>query len=776
MELAAALLWPWARLNPSQKLRAHIQDVFLGAFCDDIKKPLLCGDYTSNTRPIEIHFTKDLKIKKAPPVKNNAYIRELDGLRALSVLLVIFFHLRLWRLSGGFIGVDVFFVISGYLISRLLINEKHETGNIRLMEFYARRARRILPALYFTIFFFLLLGLLLLSPSSLSQLGVSAAAAATSLSNIYFWAKLSYFDSLGGLQPLLHTWSLGIEEQFYLIWPFFIMLIARIKSRTKTILLLLTIGSISLILNIGMLFTDTINLVPSNWLLNHALHYPNQTMFFLLPFRVFEFVTGAFVLQLAPCPTIPTMKTEVFTVFGLVMIIASGFLITGDQPFPGYVGLFPCIGAAMVIYSIRSRIAAIILGNRLMVWIGLISYSLYLVHWPLIVFYRYLLLKNPSGVSALLLIVLSIALASLMYMYIERPFRQVGDSRFAMPLMTLSTAFFATLLLVIASAAIVLSNGASWRVRKYQQNITEYATHNESDIIPDVQHAKYRLALVGESHSTHFLNLARSYFGPKNVSVVNLTGSGCLPIPGLITVRNLDDYNFGDMQRTCSYFTNHLVPSYPEKYDGLILAARWALYLEQPIDNSVGTENQTYFVVYDRHFKKSALSDTNSKMLFSKQLFLWLQKIQAEHVPVLIMGQVPPTGINLLDCVTRPRIIFDPRGCHPVLTKSQVEARLSFANKQFAAAATRFTDVLFANSFQILCSNAIEYCPFQINDVYLYRDDNHLNMHASTSLVPEYTPIFAKFYAMLAKSGGTERGARTNRSVRHEKPNSRELN
>lgn len=338
----------------------------------------------------------------------------VDGLRALAVLSVILFHLDVAYTPGGFVGVDIFFVISGFLITRLIYKELQTTGRFDFSRFYIRRMRRLFPALFATLAVTAGVAIIVLSPGMLAKFGATLAAAALSVSNILFWSQSGYFDTRNVLKPLLHTWSLSVEEQFYLIWPALLwLLMSRWSMRGAAVAgALIAVGIASFALN-------------ALWVFGNLGENYKYTIFFLTPFRVFEFAIGGVGLFLLNAVRNRIVLQEVFMALGLSLIGYSVMSFGGNLNFPYWHGLVPSVGALLVILSGQSTRVGLVLTNRIAVFIGLISYSVYLVHWPLIVLYNYITLTPLTDGNKLALLVVIFALAFLMYRYIETPFRTV---------------------------------------------------------------------------------------------------------------------------------------------------------------------------------------------------------------------------------------------------------------------------------------------------------------------------------------------------------------
>jgi len=339
------------------------------------------------------------------------YRREIDGLRALAVVPVILFHAGFRAFSGGFVGVDVFFVISGYLITSLILAEVAR-GNFSLTSFYERRARRILPALFLVMAACIPAAWVYLLPSDMKSFSESLAAVSVFASNVLFYNENGYFAADAELKPLLHTWSLAVEEQFYVLFPLLLLAAWRL-GRRWTVALLALVGLLSL----GL----------AQW---GASVNPEAT-FLLLPTRVWELLMGALIAFYCDARQSPAggvganpRISEVAGFVGVAMILLAVFAFDRETPFPGVYALLPTIGTALVILFAHPRSGVgKLLGSRTFVGLGLISYSAYLWHQPLFAFARQRSLAEPGRALLLGLAFLAIVLAGLSWRYVERPFR-----------------------------------------------------------------------------------------------------------------------------------------------------------------------------------------------------------------------------------------------------------------------------------------------------------------------------------------------------------------
>ena len=339
------------------------------------------------------------------------YRAEIDGLRAIAVVPVILFHASVQPFSGGYIGVDIFFVISGYLITSILLSEL-EREEFSLLRFYERRARRILPALFFVMAASLPLAWLWLLPSDMKDFSRSLVAVPLFSSNFLFWLEDDYWSPESELKPLLHTWSLGVEEQFYILFPLFLVWAWK-KGGKFTLLAIVLIGLASLL--------------ASQWM---AHHYPKAN-FFLLPSRAWELALGACLAyylahQRSGTPVSGRLKTlpDLLGITGLLLIGFAVFAFDDATPFPGLLALVPTLGVALIIlFASQRTLVGRLLGSRYLVGIGLISYSLYLWHQPLFAFARHAGLGEDSQAILLGIAALCFPLAYLSWRYVENPFR-----------------------------------------------------------------------------------------------------------------------------------------------------------------------------------------------------------------------------------------------------------------------------------------------------------------------------------------------------------------
>ena len=349
------------------------------------------------------------------------YRPEIDGLRALAVLPVILFHAGYNNFEGGYVGVDIFFVISGYLISSIIIYEV-ELGKFSLKNFYERRARRILPALFSVILISAPFAWFILLPADLELFNNSAFSALTFWSNYIFYFEIDYFETSSRLKPLLHTWSLSIEEQFYIIFPIFLLFFFKFKK--KYFIIFISIIAI-------------LSLLVAQWGGNLKLTYPfiekeilffNQSSLtnFFLPFgRIWELIIGILISFYIKKNGQPNYYNQIFSLIGIVLILYSIFTFTKETNYPSFQTLFPTVGTALIIiFTNKNTLAFKLFSQKILVFFGLISYSAYLYHYPIFTFVEYSNFIEFNNLNKIFLIFLTFILSYLSWKFIEKPFRK----------------------------------------------------------------------------------------------------------------------------------------------------------------------------------------------------------------------------------------------------------------------------------------------------------------------------------------------------------------
>ncbi len=439
------------------------------------------------------------------------YRSEIDGLRAVAVLPVILYHAGIDLFSGGFVGVDVFFVISGYLITTIIIDALDE-GKFKLVKFYERRARRILPALFLTLIVTYLYSWFFMLPVAHKDIGQYAVSTVFFASNILLYIKGDvYFGVAYDDNPLLHMWSLAVEEQYYIIFPIFLMLSWVLGKRWIVAILV-----IAFVLSLG----------GAQW---GAYHMPTAT-FYLLPTRGWELLVGAFTafyLQNRGVPHSPTLRHFASTV-GIFLIAFSIFYYDNQTPFPSLYTLVPTIGAALIIlFAVDDTAVARILQNKAIVGIGLISYSAYLFHQPILVFFHLSKSVQPSGLELFICVSITFVLAYTSWYFVEKPFR---NANIISTRVLCASSVFISVIIVSVGVAGHLTTGFPSRNDVFERlalnpgyGLQCNGNYQLNDMCSDSENP--RIAVVGNSYAMQYVLALSRFF--KSKGVLQLTKHSC---------------------------------------------------------------------------------------------------------------------------------------------------------------------------------------------------------------------------------------------------------
>jgi peptidoglycan/LPS O-acetylase OafA/YrhL len=467
---------------------------------------------------------------------SDRYRPDIDGLRAIAVLLVVWFHAFPEAMPGGFIGVDIFFVISGFLITGIIVRELDQQ-RFSLLGFYMRRIRRIFPALIVVLAVTLVLGWLWMLPAAYAQLSADVFASAAFVSNIALLLQSGYFGIESGKKPLLHLWSLGIEEQFYLFWPLVLMLATRLRLRILTVATVIGIASFAL--SVALIGSD-----------------PVAT--FYLPFtRAWELLAGAALA----CGWNQFRQTGVASnwraAIGLLLIAVAAGVLDSKSAFPGWWAALPVTGAALLLSAPAAWGCRHLLSSPAMVRIGLISYPLYLWHWPLLVFFAIIKFAPLTLIERGLIVGLSFALAWLTYRFVEIPFRFGRPSRLRIASLCSGMA-----LVALAGGVIVRGHGFDFRLPPQIREMTDVRTdsskwrvhqclldlsHETSFADSCVDHNRRPLILLwGDSTAGALLPGLRKAQETRDFGIAQFTSSSCIPalnidVAGVPNCRAIND-------------------------------------------------------------------------------------------------------------------------------------------------------------------------------------------------------------------------------------------
>lgn len=488
--------------------------------------------------------------------------REVDGLRAIAVVPIVLFHAGYSGFDGGFVGVDIFFVISGYLITSIIVGER-KSGNFSFADFYERRARRILPALVMVTVVTTLWAYAVLPANHLKDYSLSLSSVASFWSNIHFFLSGGYFSTAAEHKPLLHTWSLAIEEQYYFFFP--VLLIALWRFGLPAVFL--SIGSIAML-----------SLAAAQYLLSEQRMDAN---FFLLPSRAWELMFGSMLAFVSvPGMGLRRWLRDLLAGIGLLLIAYAVHWLDDDTPFPGVAGLLPVVGTCLVILFAAgdSRIAKLLSG-RLLVGIGLASYSLYLWHQPLFAFLRLGTVGTPSPWAFALMIALTGFLAFLSLRYVERPFRD--RQRFEQGTIFLVSGAALASLFGIGMAGYTGEGFAQrFSVEDYHSTTRfspkRWACHTPGRVEADPSEAcryfgeRVSWAVMGDSYAVELSYTMAQELEPLGQGVIHLSKSGCMP------ALTLDLEN-----ATCSRWTRDAISflEASDEIEDVVMIYRFSVYL-----------------------------------------------------------------------------------------------------------------------------------------------------------------------------------------------------
>lgn len=653
----------------------------------------------------------------------STYRPDIDGLRAVAVLAVVFNHAGLTWLPGGFAGVDVFFVISGYLITRILMQDIQD-NRFSLVTFYTRRARRILPALFVMILACFVAGWFMLPPNTFEILAKSAIAALFFVSNIWFWRSSGdYFGTSAEFNPLLHTWSLAVEEQFYLVFPLLLWALVR-QPRHIWILVIATASLMSFALS---LWATTAEPVAS---------------FYLAPTRAWELGLGV-LLALGAFPVL-RHQAAVSTVAttGLVLIIASFVFLTESASFPGMGALAPCLGATFVIWAGLHGQSPVfrLLSRPPMIWIGLLSYSLYLWHWPVLVGARHL--SDSSVLSAeiaALCVLLSILLAWASLHLVERPFRTQGSSAFLPQRHIFVFSASSTAVLVGFAFVVTLQNGFPQRVPPQTRAIVEasqeshaldVACRNQSIAdapctlgAPATGTRPVEVVIWGDSHAGAMLVGLDQWLRDQGIAARAFVKLGCPPLLD-VSVSVLEK----QAKVSCEDHNSDvaaLIETTPSIHT-VILAARWQLATEG--SRTHGEFGAPMFLTTPG--AKGDSAEQNPEWM-RKGLEQVAVRLSAQGKDMVIIGSVPELSFHAPEAILRNATFGARLPQGP--SREAFDRRNAKAQKILEDVRDRFgATLLFPADF--LCT---AHCRFVHDDRIMYRDDDHLSIFGARWLAAQ---------------------------------------
>jgi peptidoglycan/LPS O-acetylase OafA/YrhL len=640
------------------------------------------------------------------------YRRDIDGLRAIAVLAVVAFHAKLPFFAGGFVGVDVFFVISGFLITGQ-IADNVKAGHFSFAEFYHRRIRRIAPALMVVYVASAFAALALLLPREVTDFGKSLQYSAIFLSNFFFYSTTGYFDGPADLKPLLHTWSLSIEEQFYFFWPALLLLVIRHKPHSL-IRPLALVGVTSLVAFVAMVFLQP------------------EAAFFLTPLRIWELMLGAFLAVNRHRPPPALLRSKAASLAGLVLILTAVVLVDGKNHLSLLATVPACTGAALIILNGPNSIANRLLSTRPLVGIGLISYSLYLWHWPLLAFARYHVDRSLATLEVVLLIAAAFAAATATYFLVERPARKISFAR-VRPVVVSTLAVFSMVTAIGYSMAHGRISGfnldaglrdldAAVRSQNpFRRKCFGAANAFRNDDICTFgaprKNGSFDMVILGDSHADHFVPTMALLAEKAGLSGRQITVGGCLALLGYHSIIS----PFAD-ERRCRALREAL-PRFIESNPGLklvVLAHRWSAYNGLPV--SEGREQREPFYVTESPTDER--SARRSLEVLRESLRRTVNLFEQRNIRVLLLGEVPPLGKDPTRCIANAiKKSIDPNTCGR--SKHDVDQETEHTASMLLELSAGSKQTTFLSPIKLMCS--AHWCGTVMDNVYLYRDSTHLN-------------------------------------------------
>lgn len=620
------------------------------------------------------------------------YRPDVEGARALAVALVIAFHVGSEVFQGGFIGVDVFFVISGYLVTRLLVAERNQSGRINFLRFYIRRAYRLMPLQLVVITISLFLAIFLVSPIEREQVARSAIAACLYISNILFIRQSTAYFSDSGMQPFLHTWSLSVEEQFYLTWPVLVYCLCWARQKSFKVLIIVAL----IVIGLGL----------CEWTTQR-----NQPMgFFSFFTRYWEFAAGALVALMGEAKFRDHIVTPaLITALGLSLVVGSAVAFSGSVNYPGFLTIAPVAGMALLLYGgsggDRNPVSSV-LSSPPLVFIGQRSYGLYLWHWPIILFVNaYLPMETWTGRIAA--IASSFVLADLTYRTIENPFRRMGQGQRSVPVLGVSMGV--ALLACVGLQFFAKSTFAKPPSDIRQQDIFAAKDDPLHDCLApytgtEIVRCKFgsvgsatKLVLFGDSHAAQWLDVLKKLSEKNGWELQTYLKSAC-------PVAMLTPFN---------HFVKRPMPECTE----------W----RQRVVEEIADQKSTMLVMSQHSF--GYFNDRENRLdtqLFAKATLETMKRIGTTQPNILMLADTPKMGVDIPICLSRLANQDDERRCSRRV-ETAAPADIRSAERAWADQVSTTKVLDFTND---LCKEDI--CWPRIEGIVAFKDENHISIRAAS--------------------------------------------
>ncbi|WP_027795699.1 acyltransferase family protein [Paraburkholderia acidipaludis] len=650
-----------------------------------------------------------------------SYRSDIDGLRAVAVTSVVVFHAFPQWLAGGFVGVDIFFAISGYLISRHII-ETLERDRFSLVDFYTRRIKRIYPALIIVLLASLAAGLLMMTSGELMQLSKDALASVLFAANLYFYLTADYFSQGAAASPLLHLWSLGVEEQYYIVWPVALWVLWKYASRRVAVALIVAALLLSFAASI-------------------ALSSSHATAAFYLPVtRIWELLCGSLlawaesrgVQWLSSARALPGMPRgaslrlrDLFAGAGLALIAASVMLYDPKVVFPGWRAALPAIGATLVMGAGGAAwINRGLLSRRPVVYCGLISYPLYLWHWPILVFVRLLSSGSPSVPLTLLAIALAVLLSDATFKFVEAPARFSRPAR-KYPVLVASALFSVMMGVGLSSYAISRDDGLPDRFPDaafganqpgwaFTAGCKERFPASDFCVMPR-DDGRSEIALLGDSHANHYYEGLRAALAGGDTRLFAVGSGNCPPFYDV-------DIHLGGYVKHCSALFDKVL-GYVVKSPAIhtVILSSYAI---SSIKGGFDYDEGGYIKLVAAD---GAHGGGDNLSVYLAGLDRTLRELTAAGKTVVFVLDTPELDFDPNTCVRRP-VQFSVRSpC--AISRVKVDRRLTDTQARIEATLARYPQVKVFNPVPLLCD--AERCYARLGQTFLYSDRDHLSFEGS---------------------------------------------
>ncbi len=668
------------------------------------------------------------------------YKPQIDGLRALAVIPVIFFHAGFESFKGGFVGVDIFFVISGYLITKIIISDLNK-NKFNIKEFYLRRARRILPALYFVTFTSSIASLFFLSEDQLVFFSKQIFSVIFFISNFFFWKNTGYFNPSSDLQPLLHTWSLGVEEQFYILFPIFLIVIWKLKpARPFLILSIISILSLILAQFGGNFKFQNLTLSYPFFKLPFELFWQAGSGDFYLPFgRAWELLAGSMVaLYLDKKKKKEKKINEIISIFGFTLITISVVFFSEELQYPSIFTILPVLGTVLIIiFATESTYVSKFLSIKPLVFLGLISYSFYLWHQPLFAFNKIYYGLNLSFIHSLIIILFAFFLSILSWKYVETPFRnrKILNNKIVINLLIFSA------LIILVLAYLINSKTIKSNQAELPKNIEETFKIAEANKCFDVDYAhlkenkkwyceigmknqKISYVVAGDSHALALKPGFHDSSVEKNLKGILVGFTGCPSLLNVHVVRPNQNI------RNCKTLNDKLFEFIKtNEIKKIFLVSRWTYYTDGGYDDSVGfgmvSEEPTMFS-----------NKNNSRLTIAKGLETTFKKYNDIDVEIFFINQVPlqlyDPRYAYLKSITKNKKVDNSKLYQFGINYDKHKKFQQFIDKNLNLLKSKNYKFTLLNFDNFLCKNLR--CKIGSENGSYYSDVQHLSINGSKKL------------------------------------------